>query len=331
MKFLDRVKINLKAGDGGNGACSFHRAKFIEFGGPDGGDGGNGGNIYIQAVNNVNTLIDYRYSQHFKAQHGENGSGANCYGKYGEDLVLKVPVGTCVIDEDGNEIVDLAVVDQKVLLAQGGRGGCGNNKFKTSVNQAPRRADPGEPGQELSVWLQLKLIADIGLLGLPNAGKSSLINVLTCAKSKVGAYPFTTLYPKLGVIQRDYRELVIADIPGIIKGAHVGIGLGDKFLAHVERCRLLLHLIDISSENLVRDYQDIRTELHKYSPELAQKESIVVLNKADLAEDLATEIRDEFCSNVGVDAMLMSTTHNIGIDALLDKLWSMAVSTHEEV
>lgn len=293
MQFLDRAKIFVKAGDGGDGALSFRREKFIEFGGPDGGDGGNGGNVYVEAIANANTLIDYRYQQHFKAKRGVNGSGANRYGANGEDLVLKVPIGTEILDEFGeNSIVDLVTPGQRFLLAKGGRGGRGNNKFKSSVNQAPRRYEKGGVGEELWVWLQLKLIADVGLLGLPNAGKSTFLSVCTRAKPKIADYPFTTLKPQLGVAYVNGGEFVIADLPGLIEGAHDGSGLGHRFLAHLERCKVLVHMIDASQENPLESYETIRNELVQYKEELGDKPEIIVLNKIDAVEDLDKVVKE---------------------------------------
>lgn len=296
MKFLDRAKIFLKAGDGGNGCLSFRREKFVEYGGPDGGDGGKGGDIYVEGFDNLNTLIDYRYQQHFKAKRGENGMGRNCYGAGGNDLILKVPIGTQIMDEhDDIVLMDITKNGQRERIAKGGIGGRGNNKFKTSVNQAPRRADSGEPGQELWVWLQLKLIADVGLIGLPNAGKSTFLSVTTRAKPKIADYPFTTLVPQLGVVYVNDREFVMADIPGLIEGAHDGKGLGDRFLAHVERCRCLIHLIDMSQENPMDAYQKIREELWMYSRDLAEKPEIVVFNKLDaINQSEAMKIKKKF-------------------------------------
>lgn len=300
MQFLDRAKIFVKAGDGGDGALSFRHEKFIEFGGPDGGDGGNGGSIYIEAVENANTLIDYRYQQHFKAQKGKNGARANRYGAFGEDMVLKVPVGTAIMDEFGeNLIADLVTPGQSCLIARGGRGGRGNNKFKSSVNQAPRQFEKGEPGEELWIWLQLKLIADVGLLGLPNAGKSTFLSVCTKAKPKIADYPFTTLKPQLGVAYIDNSEFVIADIPGLIEGAHEGSGLGDRFLAHLERCKILIHIIDAAQENALENYHVIRNELLAYKPELADKPEITALNKCDLIDDVSDVMKKfSFAENV---------------------------------
>lgn len=286
MKFLDRAKIYIKAGDGGNGGLSFRHEKFLEFGGPDGGNGGNGGDVYFEGSDCLNTLIDYRYQQHFRAQRGQNGMSANCYGAGGEDLVLKVPVGTEILDESGTlQLADIVENGQRVMIAKGGTGGFGNNHFKSSTNRAPRRADKGKPGEELWVWLQLKLIADVGLLGFPNAGKSTFLSNVSRAKPKIADYPFTTLIPQLGVVSYGGREFVIADIPGLIEGAHDGRGLGDKFLAHIERCKILIHLIDVSQEDPLLAYTTLRNELKMYSKELDEKPEIIVLNKIDLLDE----------------------------------------------
>ncbi|MBQ3565462.1 MAG: GTPase ObgE [Alphaproteobacteria bacterium] len=290
MKFLDRAKIFLKAGDGGDGCLSFRHEKYLEYGGPDGGDGGNGGDIYFEGSDRLNTLIDYRYQQHFKAKRGENGRGANCYGAAGEDLILSVPVGTEILDESGELVLaDIVQTGQKVLIAKGGRGGKGNTRFKTSTNQAPRRADKGTPGESLWVWLQLKLIANVGLVGLPNAGKSTFLSVTTRAKPKISDYPFTTLIPQLGVAKIHDKDFIIADIPGLIEGAHKGKGLGDKFLAHIERCQVLIHLIDISQPDLVSTYEQIRNEMTLYCKELSDKPEVIVFNKTDLVDDSVIE------------------------------------------
>lgn len=290
MKFLDRAKIFLKAGDGGDGCLSFRHEKYLEYGGPDGGDGGNGGDIYFEGSDRLNTLIDYRYQQHFKAKRGENGRGANCYGAAGEDLVLSVPVGTEILDESGEMVLaDVVQTGQKILIAKGGCGGKGNTRFKTSTNQAPRRADKGTPGESLWVWLQLKLIANVGLVGLPNAGKSTFLSVTTRAKPKISDYPFTTLIPQLGVAKIHDKDFIIADIPGLIEGAHKGKGLGDKFLAHIERCQVLIHLIDISQPDLVSTYEQIRNEMALYCKELSDKPEVIVFNKTDLVDDSVIE------------------------------------------
>lgn len=285
MKFLDEAKIYIKAGDGGDGCLSFRREKFVEFGGPDGGFGGNGGSVYAVAVSNVNTLIDYRYQQHFKVKKGGNGAGQNRTGKSSDDIYLKVPVGTQILDDDKiTEIADLRQENQVILLAEGGRGGLGNAHFRTSVNQSPRRTTKGTEGEERWLWLKLKLIADIGLVGMPNAGKSTLLSNTTNAKAKIEDYAFTTLIPQLGIVKFDDIEMVLADIPGIIEGAHLGKGLGDKFLAHIERCQVLLHLLDASSNDPVKSYDIIRYEIKKYNENLYQKPEIIVLNKADIVD-----------------------------------------------
>lgn len=265
MKFLDRAKVFIKAGDGGNGCASFRREKFVEFGGPDGGDGGRGGDVIIIGVSNLNTLIDFRYQQHFKAQGGKNGMRQNMYGASGDDLVIKVPVGTTITDENDEFIIaDITKEGQKFVIAKGGNGGFGNNRFKSSTNQAPTYAAPGLDGEELWVWLQLKLIADVGLIGLPNAGKSTFLSVTTMARPKVADYPFTTLNPQLGVVRISEGEFVMADLPGLIEGAHEGVGLGDKFLAHVERCKILVHVVDAAEEDPLANYHVVRRELKEY-------------------------------------------------------------------
>lgn len=282
MKFLDQAKVYIRSGDGGAGSVSFRREKFIEFGGPDGGDGGRGGDVFAEAVNGLNTLIDYRYQQHFRAQIGVHGMGRNRTGAKGADVTLKVPAGTQIYEEDNETLIaDLTEVGQKVRLAAGGNGGFGNQHFKTSTNQAPRRANPGLPGEEKTIWLRLKLIADAGLVGLPNAGKSTFLAAVTAAKPKIADYPFTTLHPQLGVVGIDGREFVLADIPGLIEGAHEGAGLGDRFLGHVERCRVLLHLVDATSEHAGKEYKTVRTELEAYDENLADKIEIVALSKID--------------------------------------------------
>jgi GTP-binding protein len=282
MKFLDEAKIYIRSGDGGNGCVSFRREKFIEFGGPNGGDGGKGGDVVIEAVDGLNTLIDYRYQQHFKAKNGAAGMGKDRHGADGADVVLKVPAGTQVYEEDGTTLLaDLASVGQCAVLARGGNGGFGNAHFKSSTNRAPRRANPGQPGEERTIRLRLKLIADAGIIGLPNAGKSTFLAAVSAAKPKIADYPFTTLNPQLGVVEIDGREFVLADIPGLIEGAHEGAGLGDRFLGHIERCRVLLHLIDGTSEHAGEAYKLVRTELEAYGAGLSEKPEIVALNKAD--------------------------------------------------
>ena len=282
MKFLDEAKVYVRSGDGGPGCVSFRREKFIEFGGPNGGDGGRGGDVWVECVEGLNTLIDYRYQQHFKAKKGEHGMGSNCHGANGADTVLKVPAGTQIFSEDGETLLaDLTEVGQKIRLAKGGNGGFGNAYFTTSTNRAPKHANPGQEGQEMWIWLRLKLIADAGLVGLPNAGKSTFLASVTAAKPKIADYPFTTLHPGLGVVRSDGREFVLADIPGLIEGAHEGVGLGDKFLAHVERCRVLLHLVDGTSEHAGKTYKLVRGEIEAYGNGLAEKPEIVALSKAD--------------------------------------------------
>ena len=294
MKFLDEAKIYLKAGDGGNGACSFRHEKFIEFGGPDGGCGGKGADIVFVAQNNLNTLIDFRYQQHFKAPRGQNGAGRNCTGAGGKDMIINVPVGTEIVMDDGKTVLcDMTQEGQRFIAAKGGIGGRGNEFFKTSTNQAPEFAEEGQPGEELWVWLRLKLIADIGLVGLPNAGKSTFLTAVTRARPKIADYPFTTLHPNLGVASIDGKEILIADIPGLIEGASEGAGLGDKFLKHVERCGALIHLIDATAEDVVAPYKTIRHELENYSNSLASKPELVVLNKADavLPEEMTKKVK----------------------------------------
>jgi GTP-binding protein len=282
MKFLDQAKVFIRSGDGGAGCVSFRREKFIEFGGPNGGDGGRGGDVVAECVDGLNTLIDYRYQQHFKAKTGGHGMGANRSGASSPEVVLKVPVGTQVFDEDNETLLaDFTVVGQRAVLAKGGNGGFGNAHFKSSTNRAPRHANPGQTGQERTIWLRLKLIADAGLVGLPNAGKSTFLAAVSAAKPKIADYPFTTLHPQLGVVSVDTREFVLADIPGLIEGAHEGVGLGDRFLGHVERCRVLLHLVDGTGEHAGEAYKTVRAELEAYGEGLAEKPEIVALNKAD--------------------------------------------------
>jgi len=283
MKFLDQAKIFVKAGDGGNGIASFRREKFIEYGGPNGGDGGDGGSVILKAVNGLNTLIDFRFAQHFKSENGDKGGSNNKTGHGGKDLYLRVPLGTQVYAEDKKTLIyDFTKENEEFVLAKGGKGGVGNTKFKSSTNRAPRKFTKGKLGEEISVWLELKIIADVGLIGFPNAGKSSFLTISTKARPKIADYPFTTLKPNLGVVQFDDKEIVMADIPGLIEGAHKGIGLGDKFLKHVERCKSLLHIIDINEDDLINKYKIIREELSQYSEKLTKKKEIVVFNKIDL-------------------------------------------------
>ena len=295
MKFLDQAKISLKAGNGGSGSASFRREKYVEFGGPDGGDGGAGGSIIFTADRNLNTLVDFRYTQHFKAEHGKHGSKRNKTGANGKDLILKVPLGTQIYEEDNNTLIyDFKKNKDKYLVARGGNGGLGNVRFKSSTNRAPRKKTNGKNGEEFWVWLQLKIIADIGIIGLPNAGKSSLLAAITRAKPKIADYPFTTINPNLGVAFYDNKEVTLADIPGLVEGAHKGIGLGDKFLRHIERCKVLLHLIDLTSDDLEDNYLKIREELKAYSKSLSLKKEIIFLNKSDLleSEEIDKKVKD---------------------------------------
>ena len=292
MKFLDQAKIYIKAGDGGSGSASFRREKFIEYGGPDGGDGGDGGSIIIESDRNLNTLIDFRYAQHFKAQHGKPGSKRNRTGANGNDLVLKVPVGTQIYEEDNNSLIyDFTKNKEKYLVASGGKRGLGNVRFKSSTNRAPKKKTSGKLGEEFWIWFQLKVIADIGIIGKPNAGKSSLLAALTRAKPKIANYPFTTINPNLGVTYYDGKEVTLADIPGLVEGAHKGVGLGDKFLRHIERCKVLLHLIDITENDLIDSYKKIKLELTTYDKKLGKKEEIIFFNKSDLLKN--EEIKDK--------------------------------------
>ncbi|MTJ83973.1 MAG: GTPase ObgE [Telmatospirillum sp.] len=327
MKFLDQVKIFAKSGDGGAGACSFRREKYIEFGGPDGGDGGRGGDVIIECVANLNTLIDFRYQQHFKAEKGRHGQGRNKTGGKGDDILLKVPVGTQILTEDRTEVLaDLTEAGQQIVFLKGGDGGFGNAHYKTSTNQAPRRADPGWPGQELWVWLRLKLIADCGLVGLPNAGKSTFLAAVTKARPKIADYPFTTLHPNLGVAQIGAEEFILADIPGLIEGAHEGAGLGDRFLGHIERCRVLLHLIDGTEPDVAESYRVVRGELDQYGGGLAGKPEVVALNKCDalVPEEIEEKLAALTAVAKGARVFPLSGAAGIGLKdvlyALLDPI-----------
>ena len=283
MKFLDQARIYVRAGDGGSGSASFRREKFIEYGGPDGGDGGNGGSIVFVTDNNLNTLIDFRYQQHFKAEKGQPGKGKKKTGKSGKNLILKVPIGTQIFEQDNNTLIkDLTKPEQKIIIANGGKGGLGNVRFKSSTNRAPRKKTDGHKGENFWIWLQLKVIADIGIVGMPNSGKSSLLSVLTSARPKIANYPFTTINPNLGVANYNNKEVTLADIPGLIEGAHEGIGLGDKFLRHIERCKNILHLIDITNDNLIENYFKVKKEIFKYNSKLIKKREIIVFNKIDM-------------------------------------------------
>ena len=283
MKFLDQAKIYIKAGNGGSGSSSFRREKYVEFGGPDGGDGGNGGSVIVESERNLNTLVDFRYRQHFKAENGKSGSKKNKTGASGKNLFLKVPVGTQIYEEDNNTLIyDLVKDKEKFVVATGGEGGLGNTRFKSSTNRAPRKKTGGKLGEEFWIWLQLKVIADAGIIGLPNAGKSSLLSRCTRAKPKIANYPFTTINPNLGVLNINHKEIILADIPGLIEGSHKGVGLGDKFLRHIERCKVLIHLIDLSEKDIVGNYLKIRNELSKYDKRILKKTEIIIFNKSDL-------------------------------------------------
>lgn len=322
MKFLDQAKVYVRSGSGGPGAVSFRREKFVEFGGPDGGDGGRGGHVYAEAVEGLNTLIDYRYRQHFKAPKGGNGMGRERSGAAGRDVVLKVPVGTQIFEDDKETLVaDLAETGQRVRLARGGNGGFGNTRFKSSTNRAPRRANPGEPGEERWVWLRLKLIADAGIVGLPNAGKSSLLARVSAARPKIAEYPFTTLTPQLGVVSTDGDSFVIADIPGLIEGAHEGKGIGDRFLGHIERCRVLLHLVDATLEDPAAAYRQIRKELKAYGAGLEEKPEIVAFNKADAvgADELADKLA-RFKRRLRMAPLIMSAVTGEGVEEAMRRL-----------
>mgnify|MGYP001444696884 FL=1 len=298
MKFLDQVKIYIKAGNGGSGSPSFRREKFIEFGGPDGGDGGKGGSVILVSERNLNTLIDYRYQQHFKAERGGDGKGKNQTGKGGDNLYLKVPIGTQVFEEDNKTLIfDFKKEKEEYTAAIGGKGGFGNTRFKSSTNRAPRKFTKGLKGEDFWIWLQLKTIADIGIIGLPNAGKSSLLASITSANPKIANYKFTTLNPNLGVAVYDDKEITLADIPGLIEGAHKGVGLGTKFLKHIERCKTLLHLIDVTEKDLIRSYKQIRAELGKYSKSLLKKNEIIVLNKIDLIDKKNLDLKKKILSS----------------------------------
>ena len=322
MKFLDEAKVYVRSGDGGNGCVAFRREKFIEFGGPNGGNGGRGGDVVIEAVDGLNTLIDYRYQQHFKAQRGGNGSGKDCHGAGGKSVVLKVPVGTQIFDEDRETLIhDFTTVGERFVLAQGGNGGFGNAHFKSPTNRAPRHANPGQPGEERWIWLRMKLIADAGLVGLPNAGKSTFLSKVSAAKPKIADYPFTTLHPQLGVVNADGREFVLADIPGLIEGAHEGAGLGDRFLGHVERCRVLLHLVDATCEHAGKAYKTVRHELEAYGGDLTDKVEIVALNKIDAVDpDELKKQKDRLKRAAKKTPLLISGATGEGVKEALRKL-----------
>ena len=322
MKFLDQVKVFVKAGDGGSGSASMRREKFIEFGGPDGGDGGKGASIILKAERNLNTLIDYRYTQHFKAEKGQNGMSKNKTGRNGKNLYLKVPIGTQILEEDNKTLLfDFKNEKEEFVVANGGRGGLGNTNFKSSTNRAPRKFTKGTLGEEFWIWLQLKTIADIGIVGLPNAGKSSLLAAITNANPKIANYKFTTLNPNLGVATYDNREITIADIPGLIEGAHTGVGLGIKFLKHIERCKTLLHLIDITEENIENLYKQVRNELGKYSKDLLKKDELIVFNKIDLIDkNQLKEKKDKFSKKTKNEVLTISTFDKASVAKIKSKL-----------
>jgi GTP-binding protein len=322
MKFLDETKVYIRSGDGGAGSVSFRREKYIEFGGPDGGDGGRGGDVWVEAVDGLNTLIDYRFQQHFKAKTGVHGMGRNRTGANGDSVTLKVPAGTQIFEEDNETLIcDLTEVGQRFLLAKGGNGGFGNQHFKTSTNQAPRRANPGLPGVEQWIWLRLKLIADAGIVGLPNAGKSTFLASVSAAKPKIADYPFTTLYPELGVIRIHDADFVLADIPGLIEGAHEGVGIGDRFLGHIERCRVILHLVDVNEPDVAEAYRTVRRELRAYGAGLDKKREIVALSKCDtVSEDVAAEQAEKLRKACRKKPFLLSSVSRKNVDDVLLRL-----------
>ncbi|MBV9557007.1 MAG: GTPase ObgE [Pseudolabrys sp.] len=331
MKFLDEAKVYIKSGDGGNGCAAFRREKFIEFGGPSGGDGGKGGDVLIEAVDGLNTLIDYRYQQHFRAERGGNGMGKDRHGAGGKDAILKVPVGTQIYEEDGETLLaDLTEIGQRVTIAKGGNGGWGNLKFKSATNRAPRKANPGEPGEEMTLRLRLKLIADAGLIGLPNAGKSTFLSVVSAARPKIADYPFTTLHPQLGVVDVDNREFVLADLPGLIEGAHEGIGLGDRFLGHTERCRVLLHLVDGTGDDPAEAYRVVRGELDAYGQGLTEKPEIVALTKVDaMTPDAIKEQVARLKKVAKKTPLVLSSQSREGIPEALRELWKIIAAARE--
>ena len=326
MKFLDQIKIYVKAGNGGDGSPSFRREKFIEFGGPDGGDGGKGGSVVLKSERNLNTLIDYRFQQHHKAKRGENGMGQNRTGKSGDNLILKVPIGTQVFEEDNKTLIfDFIKPGEEFVAAAGGKGGLGNTRFKSSTNRAPRKFTKGTIGEEFIIWLQLKTIADIGIIGLPNAGKSSLLASITNANPKIANYQFTTLNPNLGVASYDDKEITIADIPGLIEGAHEGTGLGIKFLKHIERCKSLLHLIDITNADLEKSYNEVKNEIKNYSTDLLKKKELIVLNKIDLVDEkYMSDVIKKFSKKIKGDILTLSTFNKESVSKIKAKLISYA-------
>ena len=327
MKFLDQAKIYIKAGNGGSGSSSFRREKYVEFGGPDGGDGGTGGSVILESERNLNTLIDFRYKQHFKAENGKAGSKKNKTGAGGKDLVLKIPVGTQIYEEDNNSLIyDFINNKEKFVVATGGQGGLGNTKFKSSTNRAPRRKTDGKKGEEFWIWLQLKVIADIGIIGLPNAGKSSFLSKCTRAKPKIANYPFTTINPNLGVLGFNHKEIILADIPGLIEGSHKGIGLGDKFLRHIERCKTLIHLIDVSEKNLSENYLKVRSELSKYDKGILKKKELIIFNKIDLIEkDTLSEKLKDFNNKIKKNFETVSLITNTNLEKIKKEIYKKCI------
>jgi len=325
MQFLDQAKIYLQSGKGGNGCVSFRREKYVEFGGPDGGAGGKGGDIIFEGCSSLNTLIDFRYKQHFKAKKGTDGSGKNCNGAKGQDIIIKVPIGTQVISDTDKEsiLLDITKEGEKKLFLQGGNGGFGNTHFKNSKEQAPRRSNPGLEGEEIWVWLRLKILADVGLLGLPNAGKSSLLSAITNAKPKIGNYPYTTLTPQLGILRNYNQEIVLADIPGLINDAHKGVGIGTRFLGHIERCKILLHLIDAESKDPLQNYKDIIKEITKYGKGLEKKSQILIISKADLISEKKLQVIIKKIEEYSKSSVLVSSSvKRIGLNELIDILFA---------
>ena len=325
MQFLDQAKIYLQSGKGGNGCVSFRREKYVEFGGPDGGAGGKGGDIILEGCSSLNTLIDFRYKQHFKAKKGTDGSGKNCNGAKGQDIIIKVPIGTQIISDTDKEsiLLDITKEGEKKLFLQGGNGGFGNTHFKNSKEQAPRRSNPGLEGEEIWVWLRLKILADVGLLGLPNAGKSSLLSAITNAKPKIGNYPYTTLTPQLGIIRNYNQEIVLADIPGLINEAHKGVGIGTRFLGHIERCKVLLHLIDAKSKDPLQNYKDIIKEITKYGKGLEKKSQILIISKADLVSEKKLQVIIKKIEEYSKSSVLVSSSvKRIGLNELIDILFT---------
>ena len=325
MQFLDQAKIYLQSGKGGNGCVSFRREKYVEFGGPDGGAGGKGGDIIFEGCSSLNTLIDFRYKQHFKAKKGTDGSGKNCNGAKGQDIIIKVPIGTQIISDTDKEsiLLDITKKGEKKLFLQGGNGGFGNTHFKNSKEQAPRRSNPGLEGEEIWVWLRLKILADVGLLGLPNAGKSSLLSAITNAKPKIGNYPYTTLTPQLGILRNYNQEIVLADIPGLINDAHKGVGIGTRFLGHIERCKILLHLIDAKSKDPLQNYKDIIKEITKYGKGLEKKSQILIISKADLVSEKKLKVIIKKIEEYSKSSVLVSSSvKRIGLNELIDILFT---------